>query len=300
VRSLAVATPPKAPVENVPYKKLVVVAAAFFLAPFGLGLLFEFRAKRLTGTSSIEKHGLLAPVVGEVARLPSGSNSSRSRRVFEESVDTLRANLFLAKDSSQSKTFAIVSSMSGEGKSSVASQLAISIAKATGETVLLVDADLRCPDQHDIFGLEMNGGLVSVLAGNSPLQEVVNQSLGNLIHVIVAGKLTKSPHRLLSPDKVRQFIEEASKHYQYIVFDTAPILSAGETLAITSVVDSTLVCVMRDVSRIDAVTRTTRRLEASGARIAGTVFSGLSTREYAYRYGDYHYTFTSNNHVEVS
>ena len=93
--------------------------------------------------------------------------------------------------------------------------------------------------------------------------------------------------------RVRQ-IGESLKDYGYVVFDTAPVLSAGETLAVASEVDATLLCVMRDVSRMENVTRTTRRLQASGAKIAGTVFSGVTARQYAYRYGDYHYSMAGD------
>jgi capsular exopolysaccharide synthesis family protein len=197
-------------------------------------------------------------------------------------------------DTQDTRSIAVVSSMSGEGKSSVSSQLALSIAKATGETVLLVDTDLRCPDQHEIFGIDSNPGFSAVISGKATLKEAVNTSLGDTIHILPAGRLDRSPHRLMSPDSMRKFLQTAQESYQYIVFDTAPVLSAGETLAVASAVDSTLLCVMRDISRIDNVTRSTRRLEASGARIAGTVFSGVSARQYAYRYGDYHYAVTSD------
>lgn len=264
--------------------------------PFLFGLLWEFKTQRLTNSSMCDKQGLA--VIGEIAHLPTGAGSSKGRRVFEESIDTLRSSLFLSVDTKDARTIAVVSSMSGEGKSSVSSQLALSIAKATGETVLLVDGDLRCPDQHDIFGLELGAGLTGVLSGTATLADTVDSSLGDLIHVLPAGPLSSSPHRLITPDKMKAFIEEALKEYKYIVIDTAPVLSAGESLAVASVVDISLLCVMRDVSRMDNVTRTTRRLEAVGATLAGTVFSGVSARQYAYRYGDYNYTTpTTVTHV---
>ena len=88
---------------------------------------------------------------------------------------------------------------------------------------------------------------------------------------------------------MKTLVDDALKDYAFVVFDTAPVLSAGESLAVASAVDITLLCVMRDLSRKDNVTRTTRRLEAVGATLAGTVFSGVSARKYAYRYGDYNY-----------
>jgi putative N-acetylmannosamine-6-phosphate epimerase len=79
------------------------------------------------------------------------------------------------------------------------------------------------------------------------------------------------------------------------VIDTAPVLSAGETLAIASTVESTLLCVMKDVSRLDSIQQTTRRLEAAGASVIGTVFSGVTSRQYAYRYGDYQYALSGGD-----
>ena len=283
---------PKAPIEVIPLKKMLAASGAAFVVPFLFGLLWEFKVQRVTDSRAVENANL-APVMGEVARLPAGDRSARGRRLFEESIDTLRANLFLSIDTKSTRSIAVVSSMSGEGKSSVASQLALSIAKATGETVLLVDTDLRCPDQHEIFGIDAGPGLTAVLSGTATMEEAVDNSLGDLIHILPAGRLDRSPHRLMSPEAMRRFVDASLQKYGYVVFDTAPVLSAGETLAVASVVDSTLVCVMRDVSRIDNVTRTTRRLEASGARIAGTVFSGVSARQYSYRYGDYHYAVGS-------
>lgn len=295
VRTLAPATPPKNPVEAVPVKKLVAMSGLAFLIPFAFGLLWEFRIQRVTDSNAVEKCTALAPVVGEVAKLPSGSaGGSKGRRLFEESIDTLRANLFLSVDTQHSRSIAVASSMSGEGKSSVASQLAISIAKATGETVLLIDADLRCPDQHEIFGLDMGPGLSGVLQEEATLAEAVNTSLGDLIHVLPAGRLNSSPHRLMSQPAMRRFLDDVLRDYSYVVIDTAPVLSAGETLAVSSVVDSTLLCVMRDVSRMECVNKTTRRLAAAGANIAGTVFSGVTARQYAYRYGDYHYAIAGD------
>ena len=293
VRTFAVATPPKVPVETLPFKKLVVAAGAAFFFPFLLGCLWEYRVQRVTDTTAVEKCSSLAPVVGELAILPSNSRSGRGRRMFEESVETLRANLFLSVDTKNTRSIAVASSMSGEGKSSVASQLALSIAKATGETVLLIDTDIRCPDQHDIFGLDLGAGLCSVLAGETQLFDAIDTSLGDLIHVLPAGKLMGNPHRLLSPSAMRDVVDMALEKYTYVLLDTAPVLSAGESLAVAAAVDATLLCVMRDVSRMENVTRSMRRLEAAGANIAGTVFSGVSTRQYAYRYGDYQYAVDS-------
>ncbi|MEO1526302.1 MAG: polysaccharide biosynthesis tyrosine autokinase [Planctomycetota bacterium] len=292
VRSLAKATPPRMPVESMPFKQLVLASGLGFGFPFLLGLAWEMRTNRVTDSLALDRYTGLAPVVGELAKSPTAGSSrgSRNRRVFQESVDTLRANLFLSKDTRESRSIAIVSSMSGEGKSTTASQLAISLAKASGKTVLLVDGDMRCPDQHDVFGLPLGPGLSGVLSDEANLDDAICTELGDLIHVLPAGRLKASPHRLMSPEAMKELVNEALEKYEFVIFDTAPVLSAGETLAVASAVDSTLVCAMRDVTRMDSVVRTTHRLESAGANVAGTVFNGVTPRQYAYRYGDYNYS----------
>ncbi len=281
------AKPPTRPIEPIPVKNMILIGLLGLAAPFGLGLLLELRAKRVGDAETLTAGNLAA--FGEIAKLPTKVGQSKRQRVFEESIDTLRANLMLSKQTKDARTVTVASSMSGEGKSSVSSQLAISLAKACGETVLLVDADLRSPDQHDIFGLEMGAGLAGVMAGEANLADAIDDTLGDLVHVLTAGRMTQSPHRLLSADGMRSLLDNALETYKYVIIDTAPVLSAGETLAVAAQTDATLVCVMRDHSRADAVLRSSRRLEAAGANVVGTVFSGVPSRQYAYRYGDYRY-----------
>jgi len=287
VQSLATATVPLEPISGTPLKKMLAAAGACFLLPFLLSFLLEFRSQRLGDAAALTSQPI-APILGEISRIPTKAGASNKQRVFEESIDTLRANLMLSKDTAGVRSITIASSVSGEGKSSVASQLAISLAKACGETVLLVDADLRSPDQHDIFGLTMGQGLTRVLQGEAQLVDTVDKSLGDFVHVLPAGHLDMSPHRVLNPDALDTLISLAKDDYRFVVIDTAPVLAAGETLAVASKTDATLVCVMRDLSRADAVVRTTRRLEAAGANVIGTVFSGVPTRQYSYRYGQYY------------
>ena len=290
IQTLAKATPPVTPTGEMPWKKILMVVGGACGFPFALALAWEFRVKRISTADTIESQNWLS-VIGEVARLPTSSSLGLKRRMFEESVDTLRANLLLSPEWMQARSFAVVSSVSGEGKSSLASQLAVSIAKATGETVLLVDADIRSPDQHHMFGIEMGHGLVKVLTGRANLSDAIDRSLGGLVHVLPAGYLDASPHRIVTPATIRKVIDEAQDQlgYRYVLFDTAPVLSAGETLSIAGEVDASLLCVMRDHSRVATVERTVKRLESTGAALAGMVFNGVPSRQYAYRYGDYRY-----------
>ncbi len=116
-----------------------------------------------------------------------------------------------SKDIEKLHTIVVASSMSGEGKSSLASHLALSLARATGDAVLLVDADMRSPDQHHLFGLDLGVGLSGVLAGKARLEQAIDRSLGDRLHVLTAGKLEGSPHRLATRDNVEVLLGEAKE-----------------------------------------------------------------------------------------
>lgn len=285
IQTFSVAKTPYAALSEPPFKKILMTGGAAFLFPFLIALLLEFRVKRITNAEAISSNQLL-PVMGEIARIPSSDKRTSGHRLFEESVDALRANLLFKLDGV--RTMAVTSAMPAEGKSSVASQLAVSLARYSGEAVLVVDADLRSPDQHSLFGITMGPGLCKLFSGFAELDECIDKSLDQ-VHVLSAGRLTSNPYNLLTKKNLDGLFEQLKTRYRFIVVDTAPVLPAAETLTVTAACEATLLCAMRDVSQSEHVMRTYKRLEDAGSNVIGTVFSGVPAREYAYRYGDYRY-----------
>ena len=286
ITTISMAKDPNLALEETPIKKMGMVSGIAFVLPFMLALLLEFRAKRITHAEAVDSDQLI-PIMGEIVRIPSGRKRHSGQRMFEESVDALRANLLFKMESV--RTIAVTSAMSGEGKSNIAYQLAFSIAKCSGESVLVIDADLRSPDQHDLFGLELGPGLCKLLSGEAMLDKCIDNNDGELVHLLSAGRLDTSPHNVLSKTSLENVLQQLSNRYRYIVVDTAPVLPAAETLTVTAACDATLLCAMRDVSQSEHVKRTYRRLQESGSKVIGTVFSGGPSRVYARRYGDYRY-----------
>lgn len=292
IRLIQAAKEPTAAIEEAPLKKMGMAGFAGFLLPFGIAVLLEFIVKRVVDSKRLEA-AVKAPLLGEISRYTGGTLNDSNRRMFTESVDALRANLSFKLEGVRS--IVITSAMPAEGKSSVASQLAISLAKAFEEPVLLVDADVRLPGLHSMFGLSFGPGLTNVLRGQVATVDAINTSPGDLVHVMTAGKLSGSPHTLLSKKNLKEFLASIPERYRYVVIDTAPVLPAAETLSLAAAADATIVCAMRDVSRTDHLERAQRQLKSAGANILGTVFSGIPSREYAYRYGDYRYAYGSKS-----
>ena len=297
VEMLTEATPPSSPVEDLPYKKLLVVALASLCAPFGLAVAWEFYVLRVSDMAQLERIPNLA-VVGEIASLPvrhrSGRRSndavSRELSVFEESIDSLRTGLVLSLQWRDMQVLAVVSASSREGKTSVASQLAVSIAQATGEKTLLIDGDMRVPDIHELFEVPLEPGFSKVLDHQCTLDEAIVTTWAEHLHLLPAGKLHVSPHKLLGNGALKSVLDEARQTYRYIIVDTPPVLAAGEALVLAKAADASLLCAMCDVSRINRVRAAFHRLVSAGAKPQGVVLSGVPVQKYAYSYGYYGYS----------
>jgi capsular exopolysaccharide synthesis family protein len=288
------ATTPTRPDEAVPYKKMGMAAMAALLAPFALAVGIEMLYRRVTSRQQIESLGTLA-VVGEVTALPSryknraSDHTSRERQLFEESIDGLRTYLSLVETMRGRKVLAVTSAISREGKTSLAAQLAVSIASATRRPTLLIDGDLRSPDLHRIFDVDRGPGLSEVLQGECTLQEAIETGLSETLHLLTAGHLAANPHHVLGCGKFEELLEQLRGLYDHIVLDTPPILPASEALLMARAADAAVICVRRDYSRVDQVATAMTRLRATGVQTVGAVLNGIPPRSYAYRYGSYYY-----------
>ena len=291
------AQPPQRPVEEMPTKPMLMVLLVGLSIPYGLAVLWEWFVRRVGETEQLSL-GPKVTVIGELSRLPAYARGSsagfgemgESFRVFMESVESLRTNLLLREDFADVRTLAITSAANHEGKTSVAGQLAVSIARASGQPTLLIDGDMRSPDIHAVFDVRGEPGLAEVLAEQCPLEEAIVTEWSRQLHILPAGRLRSSPHRLLSNGTARALLERAGERYRYVVIDTPPVLAASEALVVARAADAALLCAMRDVSRVDQVQRAFDQLLATGSRPLGVVLSGVSTRHYAYRYGRYAYS----------
>jgi capsular exopolysaccharide synthesis family protein len=282
--------------EEIPLKKMLMAALAAMVVPFGLAVGTEMLFGRVSSRRQLESIGQLS-VVGEIANLPRrapkrlGDNSrSKDVQLFEESINGLRTYLTLVEATRGRKVLAVTSSISREGKTSLAAQLAVSVAGSTGKPTLLIDGDMRSPDIHRIFEVDCGPGLSEVLAGTCRLEDAIETDFSERLHLITAGHLTVSPHQLVASGGFSELIEKLRGMYEHIIIDTPPILPASEALVMARAADAAILCVRRDYSRFDQVTETHNRLVASGVRVAGAVLSGVPTQHYAYRYGSYYYT----------
>ncbi len=140
----------------------------------------------------------------------------------------------------------VTSALSGEGKTFVSANLAASISQSIEEQVLLIDADLRNPRLHKIFGIGPNEpGLSTYLAKNIPLSDLLSKTAMDKLTILRGGNSTKTPAELLSSEKMRGLIETVKNGYpdHYVIIDSSPLETTPESSALARIVDGVLLVV---------------------------------------------------------
>lgn len=283
------ASQPIQPVQQLPWKKLAMALCGAFAAPFGLLFLWEQALRRVGDADALRESNIR--VIGEIASLPKGARAQtrNSPSLFEESVDSLRVGLQFSRDLEDTQVVALTSAVSGEGKTCLSAQLAVSMARASNEPTIIIDADIRSPDVADIFEVTNKCGLTDVLDGKTPLEDAVHSIPGLPLDVLPAGPPPKYLQELLGSDSFAKLINDLRQTYRHIIIDTPPLLAASEAVMFARHADAAVLCTMRNHSRGKQVSQAYERLVDAGANPVGVVLNGVAVSYYTRRYGYYNY-----------
>jgi capsular exopolysaccharide synthesis family protein len=198
----------------------------------------------------------------------------------------LRTNIqFLGLDKAL-RIIQVTSSLPGEGKTTTASNLAVVLAQAGGQ-VVLVDADLRRPRLHEVFTTPATPGLTELLLGER-LEMAVNHLEGGL-HVVTAGMVPPNPSEMLSSSRVGALLADLASRYDYVIVDSAPVLPVADAIALSGSVHGVLLVAQAHRTSKHDVTEALARLERVGAPVFGLVLNraraGSRDGGYGYGYG---------------
>lgn len=268
-------------------KKQMMFTALGFLGTFGVVLLgvafFDFRKRYVTNAEQVTE-GLGIPTLGSLPRLP---NSARyveaaegdSRAAFwqsrlMESVDALRT--FLLRNLGEGPRVVMISSaVEGEGKTTLASQLAASCARSWRKT-LLIDGDLRKPAAHELFQLPKEPGFSEVLRGEMDLEDVIRPTSLGRLSMMPAGHWDAHALQALAQEGAQGFLEQLKDEYEVIIVDSAPILPVTDSLLLGQHVDTVILTGLCDKSRLPGLYAANQRLLAVGIPVLGSVLIGGS------------------------
>ena len=232
-----------------------------------------------------QKLGL--PVLGIVplARTGTPEQAMRDpRSALAESYRSARTALQFATSDGVPRTLLVTSTRPGEGKSTSVLALAQSFAQM-GRRVLLIDADLRNPAQHNLGTLDNSRGLSNVLAGALAWREVVVAGEAGAHDLIACGPLPPNPAELLAGPRLATLLQEARSDYDLVILDSPPVLGLADAPVLGHLADGTLLVIEAGGPRVDHVRDALKRLRASRTRIIGALLTKLDARHAAYGYG---------------
>lgn len=297
VRILDRAEPPDRPVSPRPVRNLALAILLGLAAGIGIAFLVETLDSTVTTREQIEER-LALPFLGIIPRieLPAGAKPELAvvkapTSSAAECLRTIRTNLLFMSPDKPLKVILVTSSGPGEGKTTTAAALAATMAGG-GSRVLLVDADMRRPRVHKVFGIPPAGaGLSSLILGEGTLDAAVVHTEVENLDVLPCGPVPPNPAELLHTEGFARLLEEMGRRYDRIVIDSPPAGVVADAVVIGTQVDGTLLVVKGGVTSRDAAERTTRALRNVNAPIFGAVLNDLDLEDQ--RYGQYYYYYRS-------
>ncbi len=268
-----------------------------FGAGFGLLLLLDRADDRITSFTEVTEQFNL-PILGQIPAEVEDSESdivpllerADDRYMFVEAFRNLRSSLIFMPDQNEIKTLLVTSSIPGEGKSTIAANLGITMAFA-GTRTLLVDADLKRGDLARMFNIDGRFGFSSILRDNTSWQSIAQSSGYDNLSIIPRGPVAGSPAELLLQHNLETFIGEVRDAYDLVIFNSAPILATDDTTTLAPSIDGTIMVVRAFVTSARLAENSLNALYQRQARITGLVLNAVNTEVsdyYHYRYSQYY------------
>lgn len=193
---------------------------------------------------------------------------------ISEEFRKIRTNVHFVTNEQKHKIVLITSPNTGEGKSTTAANLAVSMSQQN-EKVLLIDANLRKPSTHFIFNVTNSVGLTDVLTGKTTLNEaVIDSEIGNL-EVLLSGKLPNNPAELLSSPMMKELLQEAAKEYDSVIIDSSSVLEVTDTKILASLCDGVLLVLYKGNTQLEKAAEAKKVLEFSKAKISGVILNEM-------------------------
>jgi capsular exopolysaccharide synthesis family protein len=261
----------------------------------GLTIVFliGYRDDRFTSLSDVNYAlgdavlGMLPKVQTEADGAPLLLRPNDTRHVYAESYRSLRSALhYLATGANHPKSILITSATPNEGKSTVAANLAQTLAMS-GSRVLLVDGDLRRGQLHTLLGFKNEKGLADLLSGNCEPEQAIQVNCLSNLSFIARGSYSGNPGDLLTSPRLDELLARWSRDYDYVLLDSSPVFAAADSAALAPRVDGTIFLVRSHFSSARMTREALEVLAQRRARIIGVVFNMADTKAHDYKYYKY-------------
>ncbi len=264
---------------------------------FGVAILLRYMDTTIRSPEDVEKIGI--PVLTFIPAFGSDDNKLDRNQTLvtltapqsppSESYRTMRTSIENSlPDHGKSKAVIFSSPAPKEGKSTAIANLAVSAANS-GRKVLLVDADLRRPVQHQIFDVEREPGLSNALIGEVPVRECIKKTMVPGLHIIPCGNIPSHPAELLGSSKMEKFVSLVRQHYDLVLFDAPPVIAMADTLVLAKYTDGAVIIVSAGQTKSLGLEKASEMLTANNANVLGTVVNRFNANKVYYSYYRYYY-----------
>jgi capsular exopolysaccharide synthesis family protein len=286
-----------------PNKPLNIALGIIIGLVVGVGLAFfiEYLDTSVKTIDDVER-SLQAPVLGVIPQNVGLLVEEGAESPHAEAYRVLRTNLLFSRKDEKLNTVAVVSAGAGEGKSTTVFNLAAVFAQS-GQRVLVVDSDLRRPTLHKMLHVTNNLGLTNYLLKQNTLEEVIQTSKIPMLDFLASGKLPSSSLGILSSAQMKNLIGELKQRYDFVFFDSPPIMGVSDASILASEVDMTLQVIQYRRYPQPMNIRAKQLIEKVGGNLVGIVLNNINMSQdesYYYYSGYYHEYYSRNEDQEPS
>ncbi|MBK8807508.1 MAG: polysaccharide biosynthesis tyrosine autokinase [Bacteroidales bacterium] len=297
--------------EQISPKRSINMMIGFFLGlllPALLIIIKDFFNDKITDRKDVEKSTTI-PILGAISHNTKDTDlvvQNHPKSSISESFRTLRTNLQYLLQGKEKAVISISSTISGEGKSFCAVNLA-SIIALSNKKVLLIGLDMRKPKIHKIFNCQNNAGMSTYLIGKSSYKEIINKTGIDNLHTIVSGPIPPNPAELIENKKFGELMTRLKDEYDYIIIDTPPVALVADALLIMNYTDANIFVIRQNYSsknvlkfvndlryekNLDKITILINDIDYNNAY--GYKYGGYGKYSYRYKYG-YRYNYGYGN-----
>ncbi len=278
------------------------------LAGFGLAYVAELSDHSFRAPEEVRRQ-LALPIMGHIPAFgPADDNAAtvdvkgpkidpmlravhQPKSIEAEAYRGVRTALYFSSRSSGSKVIQVTSPDMGDGKSTLAANLAVSIAQSE-KKVILIDADFRRPRVHKLFGVPAKVGLKSVITGEAELNDAIQATAVPGLFVLPCGPIPPNPAELLTLTQFSEILKVIREQYDFVIIDTPPLLAVTDPCVVVPHVDGVILTLRISKNARPHALRAKEILATLGASILGLVVNGMVRGKGGYGYDDYRYGYT--------
>ena len=265
------------PVKPNRVMNLAIAMVVGLMSGVGLAFLLAFLDHTLKTEEDIETR-LNLPVIGVISKLskrtpePQRLIINNEQTTFTEQYRTIRTNIEYAEIKNELKTIMVTSVNPGDGKSLTAANLAIAFAQE-GRRVLLLDADLRGPNVHNLFKADNHRGLSTILSGKATLDQVVTKTKVDNLSILTSGPASPDPTKILASKDMGSLLEILNQQFDLVILDVPSILSVSDAQILAKYCDAATIVVSSAETEIEQAQKAKKIIESTNTKLLGVILN---------------------------